>query len=394
MSAPPLHHGWVSFDHGQVTGLGRDQRPAGTVDLGDVALLPGLINGHTHLEFSRLAAPLGQPKGTLSDWVGDVLQYRAESPEGDGTADRQRAIAAGLEESAAAGIRLLGEIATIPWTLSERRPPYPEVIAFCEVLGLQPARQQQTWAAAEGLMSHPLRGVHFGISPHAPYSTGLGLVKQAVERSHSAAIPLAMHVAESPDELELIESDSGPFRAILERLGVWQPGLFPWKGGMNGLLRLLSKAHRTLVVHGNYLDSEQIAFLASQPTMTVVYCPRTHDYFGHAPHPIANLQQAGVRVILGTDSRASNPDLNLWNEVRFLAKKRTDLNPEALIRMVTIEAADAFARTDCGRLTVGATPGLIAVPTDADQIHDLWPSLCSAAPTPVANPSSRDFIGR
>jgi cytosine/adenosine deaminase-related metal-dependent hydrolase len=127
-------------------------------------------------------------------------------------------------------------------------------------------------------------------------------VQRAVDWSQRDRLPLAMHVAESPEELTLVEQGQGPFRELLERWELWDAPLFPWTDGIDGLLRQLASAHRALVVHGNYLTASQIAFLATQPQISVVYCPRTHAYFGHPRHPVAELQRAGVRVALGTDS--------------------------------------------------------------------------------------------
>ena len=75
---------------------------------------------------------------------------------------------------------------------------------------------------------------------------------------------------------------------------------------------MLATAHRALVIHGNYLAGDEIDFVAAhRERMSLVYCPRTHAYFGHEPYPLAEMLAAGVRVAVGTDSRASNPDLRL-----------------------------------------------------------------------------------
>jgi len=375
---PPLADGWIEWADGRILGLGRGTPPGPVRDLGDVALLPGLVNAHTHLEFSDLAAPLGVAGNPLPEWIAAVLRQRggaAATPEA-----KAAAIAGGLAESAAAGVRLLAEIATPPWPLPEPPAAGLEWIAFAELLGLQAGRQQQTWEAAERLPAEPGSAGSWGLSPHAPYSTSEAFVQRAVDWSRRDRLPLAMHVAESPEEIALVEQGQGPFRRLLRAWGLWEAQRFPWSAGITGLLRQLARAHRALVVHGNYLTAPQISFLASQPQMSVVYCPRTHAYFGHPPHPVAALQRAGIRVALGTDSRASNPDLQLWNEVRFLAEQRPDLPPETLLRMATLDAADALGRADCGRLQVGARPGLIALPTTASDAAALWPALCNATP--------------
>ena len=122
-----------------------------------------------------------------------------------------------------------------------------------------------------------------GLSPHAPYSVHPDLLAAVVELSNRHKIPVAMHLAESPEELELLRHGRGPLRSFLEELGAWDatavtPGSRPLD-----YLRLLARAHRALVIHGNFLDDEEIAFLAAADRMSVVYCPRTHDWFAPSP---------------------------------------------------------------------------------------------------------------
>ncbi len=108
-----------------------------------------------------------------------------------------------------------------------------------------------------------------------------------------------MHVAESREELELLAHGTGAFRQLLDGLGVWPPKTFT--AGMRPLdyLNRLAEAPRTLVIHGNYLDREEIDFLAARrATMSVVFCPRTHAYFAHERYPLARMLARGVNVAL------------------------------------------------------------------------------------------------
>ena len=112
-------------------------------------------------------------------------------------------------------------------------------------------------------------------------------------------------------------------------------------------LRLLASAHRALVIHGNYLDDEEIAFLgANAARMTVVYCPRTHDWFAHSPYPLEKMLAAGVAVALGTDGRGSSPDLSLLAEMRFAAQRHPAVRLDRILQMGTILAARALGWDD------------------------------------------------
>ncbi len=130
---------------------------------------------------------------------------------------------------------------------------------------------------------------------------------------------------------------------------------------------MLSEAPRSLVIHGNYLSAEEIAFLGKQrATMSVVFCPRTHKFFGHSEYPLIEMLAAGARVALGTDSRASNPDLNLLSEMRFVAEQFPNLAHEEILRMGTLRGAEALGLShDVGTLETGKLADLVALPCPA-----------------------------
>ena len=189
-------------------------------------------------------------------------------------------------------------------------------------------------------------------------------------------IPLAIHLAETPGELELLRDHTGELVEFLKSLGAWDAeNLFH---DLFEALGQLISAPRALLVHGNYLGDAEIQFIERKPHFTVVYCPRTHAYFGHSPHPWRRMQEKGIRVVLGTDSRASNPDLSIWREGRFLAERFPDVLPETLLRMLTIEGAAAFGiENDYGSLEPGKRARFALVPVGTattDNLRGLFDS--------------------
>jgi cytosine/adenosine deaminase-related metal-dependent hydrolase len=136
-------------------------------------------------------------------------------------------------------------------------------------------------------------------------------------------------------------------------------------------LHELSRAARTIVVHGNYLGDDEITFIATnRDRMSVVYCPRTHAYFQHSPYPLAELLRAGVNVALGTDSRASNPDLDLRKEIRITVDRHR-VNPELALRMGTINGAIALGLQHlCGSITVGKSANLTVIQLPSRRVAD------------------------
>jgi cytosine/adenosine deaminase-related metal-dependent hydrolase len=207
-----------------------------------------------------------------------------------------------------------------------------------------------------------------------------------------------MHLAESAEELELLATGGGPFRDLLEERSMWDASAIPRDSRPLDYLRELARAPRSLVVHGNFLAGDEIEFLAGRrATMGVAYCPRTHAYFGHAPHPVEAMLAAGVPVALGTDSRASNPDLNMLAELQFAARRHPRITPEAWLRIATLNGAIALGLGDeAGSLAPGKRADMIAVACGSQATAEPHAALVDASArvsrvwiggTPIAGPS-------
>lgn len=372
---PPIPRGWITVSEGRIVGVG--QEPAGDRrDLGDVAILPAFINAHTHLEFSNLEQPLGEPGMPFTEWIREVIRWRrAASEQSEGTDWRRDPIRKGLEESLRGGAVSLGEIATLPQAKSDGRYDTMQGVGFLELLGLADERHDELLAAARTHLatwqgSGPQQSA--GLSPHAPYTVGPKLVGSIATLAASTRAPVAMHLAETREELELLRSGRGPFRELLDDLGAWHSGVIPHDSSPLDYLKLLAKAGRSLVIHGNYLNRDEIAFAGQHnERMSVVYCPRTHAYFDHGRYPLREMWDWGVNIALGTDSRASNPDLNMLHEVRFVAQQHQDVPLENILRLATINAAKALGMAEMyGTLAPGKQADLIVIPISRNEHTD------------------------
>ena len=151
----------------------------------------------------------------------------------------------------------------------------------------------------------------------------------------NGGLPVAIHLAESEAEEELLTRHRGPFRIFLFELGAWDPTGLDRR--LDSILRLKWDAP-LLFIHCNYL-SPDTHFPANA---SVVYCPRTHAAFGHPPHPFHEFLKRGVRVCLGTDSLASNPDLDILAEAHFVHERYPDFPGDQLLRMITLSGAEAL----------------------------------------------------
>jgi cytosine/adenosine deaminase-related metal-dependent hydrolase len=354
VASPPLADGWLTVKRGRIVSLSTTP-PAGAwrVDLGNVMILPGLINAHAHLEFSLLEKPLGEPGQPLPDWIRQVIAYRRTSH-----VDRAAAVAAGMTESQRHGIALVGEIATGDWR-ADWYPPQRttdedqaarsavRLVLFHELIGFRSQAVADRAGEAQMRLAENTgqlpANVTLGLSPHAPYTVNPELLRQLVTLADQHGCPLAMHLAESPEEMELLQYGTGPMQQLLQDAGVWEEGVIPRGTTPSDYLRALSLGRsRVLAVHCNYFSADDMATAAAlRDRLSVVYCPRTHAYFGHARYPLAELLAAGVRVVLGTDGRCSNPDLNVLEEVRHVAAHHP-LPVHQVLEMVTLRAAEAF----------------------------------------------------
>jgi cytosine/adenosine deaminase-related metal-dependent hydrolase len=228
-------------------------------------------------------------------------------------------------------------------------------VVFREFLGLPEDRASGAWERLDRWLASRTATptCRPGASPHAPYSVRSSLFFAASTRG----VPVAVHLAETAAEQELLVLRRGPFVPFLRDLGVWAPeGLAE---DADHVLRLLHGTSPTLIVHGNYLSPDAVI----PPNASVIYCPRTHAAFGHPPHPFRDFLARGVRVALGTDGLASNPDLDLLAEARFLHTNYPDLPGAVLLRMATLAGAEALGWADeTGSLEAGKSADLAVVP--------------------------------
>jgi aminodeoxyfutalosine deaminase len=319
------------------------------VDLGDGLIVPGWVNAHTHLEFSDIQEPLGFPGIKFTDWIRKIVEQRFQSnssePDTDSASKKSLAIKRGLVESRQAGTQAIGEIATSPLDINDYTGADSRIVTRCffEQLGRDPLNYPNQASELTSFLSQNHRMFYPGASPHAPYSVSAPLFQQIQTISQSAATPVAMHIAETLEERELLEKASGDFVDLLTEFGIWNPHDFTGQLNILGILHELSKAEHALIVHGNYLNEMELDFIASHPkSMSIAFCPRTHRYFKHAHYPLQKMLDRKINICLGTDSRASNPDLDIFKEAQEVASSFPNLPPVEILKMATVNGRQAL----------------------------------------------------
>ena len=274
-------------------------------------LVPGLVNTHTHLELTHLAGK--NDESEFPRWIRRIRTLKEETPAEafDEAAER------GLRDCWAGGVTTVADTGDTGAVLRALHRLRGRGIAYHEVFGPDP---RQAAASMEKLTAevHALRRftnfqVGLGVSPHAPYTVSGPLYQAVAQFASRDGLPIAVHLAESREEVDFVRDGSGPFADALRGRGIpveaRQCSPVQYLEGL-GVLRL-----GTLCIHCVQLDASDIAALA-RTQVGVAHCPLSNTAHGHGTAPLAALRQAGVRVGMGTDSVASVGTLDLWAEAR------------------------------------------------------------------------------
>jgi cytosine/adenosine deaminase-related metal-dependent hydrolase len=363
----PIEDGWLRIERGRIAAIGRHAPPGPTektaiTDLGDSIILPGLVNAHTHLEFSDLERPL-DADGGLPGWIAKVVALRRARPTGDAAEARLvAALRMGLAESLSHGVTTIGEIATaVP------RGGYPlagpRLRIYREALGLS-----FSGGSVPGAIARDLDRLtdSAGISPHAPMTVSKALGKALLTEAARRDLPVTMHLAESLAELAYVTGGGGPFCDLFATLGAWPADRPPPVLPPSDWIGRLARVRRGSVVHGTFLgespDATALDRLARhRDRLAVAICPRTTKLLSGRLPPVRQFLAAGVRVAIGTDSRASNPDLSVLAEARELVGSGA-VSPAEALPMLSRDAAWALGYEHrAGSIAIGRPADLVVL---------------------------------
>ena len=362
IAGEPVHRGSVSVADGRIVDL-RGRVEAGAVDVGRAAILPALVNAHTHLELSHLRNAI-PPADRFIDWIRAMLARRREYPNPDDPRITSAA-GAGIEEARASGTGLIGDVSNTLVTAPLLREAGVYAHVFHELLGFNAADPVAIVRAARARADAATGDarVHVSLAPHAPYSVSPGLFDaiRADLDAHPRDVS-TVHLAESPDEVRFIADGTGPWRELLNDLGAWSETWTPAGASPVAYLdRLGFLDRRVLAVHGvqfGIADLERLRAL----DVTIVACPRSNRHVGVGPPPLEAFYAAGVRVAFGTDSLASVPDLNVFAELAEGRRLAPHVPARRLLEGATRTGAHALGFGDeLGTIEAGKRALLIAV---------------------------------
>ena len=368
ITGAPLLNGWCAVEHGRIAALGRagsslpfrDNAPL--VDLGAMAVLPALVNAHTHLELSWLRGRL-PPSTAFPEWVRLMLEIRArEAPPADVV---EATVRDAITEARASGTGAIGDVTNTLASVAPLRESRLRGVIFHELLRFAADGADDVLEAA--LLAEQRYGdaerFPVAMAAHAPYSVSPALFQgiRAV-LARTPFLPSTVHLGESPEEMELLASGTGSIRTLLEDLQAWDDGWVPPRcGPVEYLDRMKLLDHRLLAVHGTQLPDAELSRLAARGC-TLVTCPRSNRFVGAGEPPVGRFFAAGVSVAVGTDSLASNKDLNLFAELAELRRMAPTVPAGALLACATEGGARALrCQDDLGALEPGRAAALIAV---------------------------------
>jgi cytosine/adenosine deaminase-related metal-dependent hydrolase len=375
IAGPPIRDGWVAIEGGRISGVGQDAKSSpDDRDLGRVAIMPGMVNAHTHLELSHLRERVPASPDFVS-WIRTVVASRR--PDSDPQASHiVEGVQRGIDEAVRFGTAVVGDISNtlVPVALLACSPlagvVFYELIRFNapDPAGFvnQALRQVNALPSSDR--------VRISLAAHAPYSVSplvFRAIRQAVDGEALGAY--SVHLSESAAEVEFIKNGSGPWRAFLEDVGAWNPEWRPHGGSpveyVDACGFLGAKA---VVVHGVQMSAPDLARLATHDA-TLVTCPRSNVRTGAGIPPVARFYQSGVRVAIGTDSLASTPDLNVFAELAELRQLVPAVPASRLLESATRHGARALGfDADYGTIEAGKRARLLAVsvPDAADDVEE------------------------
>jgi cytosine/adenosine deaminase-related metal-dependent hydrolase len=319
----------------------------------DGILCPGFINAHCHVELSHLRGQVQKQAGFVG-FAKELLTKRSTFPPEEVAA----AIGAAEKEMLANGIVAVGDISNTAESFAQKEKGAMLYHTFIEVLALNPVMAEKVAASGIELMrSAPKPN---SLSPHAPYSVSPELLEIIGNSSHEENVPLTIHNQESLGESEFFKKRTGPMREFYEFLGLDISFFKPT--GLNSLrstLKLLPHNRNIILVHNTFTSAEDIRWSEFySKKLYWCFCPNANLYIENQLPDFKLFIDAKVKIVVGTDSLASNDALSLLDEMKVIAKTLPEIPLEQLLTWATKNGAEALNFSSLGTFEKNKKPGV------------------------------------
>jgi len=341
------------------------------IDLGERVLLPGLINAHCHLDYTCLCGKIPRER-SFTDWIRAINGQKAKlTPE-----DYLASINNGLTQAQQFGTTTIANLTAFPELVAQVQESI-RIWWFAELIDVRSrasVAENSTALSRQVSDANEIVGLaveklalpdHWGLAPHAPFTASASLYRRCEEVARRENILLTTHLAESHEEMEMFRDASGPLYQFMKEIGREMTDC----GYDTPLARFLGRLGDAslsgwIIAHLNELSESDFDLLReSQHKFSIAHCPRSRAYFRHMAFQLEKLQALGVNICLGTDSLASNDDLNLFAEMRAFQKEFPKVSPERILEMVTVNPARALLQEKTlGKIRPGFLADMIALP--------------------------------
>ena len=379
VTSPVIQNGSILINNGRIQFIGRENdcpevAPHQVSSYPNHLLMPGLVNAHTHLSLSNLK---NKTKGAICfvDWIKEIILHSNSMTD----LDEKDAVKKGIKKLISSGTTTIGDISGSGVSMELMRDMKLRGVVFLEIIGFKKSMKndQMNWIDRFLRLSKSNGQVTCGLSPHAPYSVSPQLIQSAYHLAKSEQLPLAMHIAETVDELEFIEKGEGALRRFLEDRGKWEPDWKPQKKSPIKYLESLNVLKGITGIHLNHMNEEDLKIIKKK-NMSVVYCPKSNQWFQRkGPYPLMKFLKNKINVAIGTDSLASNDKLNMFEELTLIKTDFPDINDKILLQMATINGAKALGLENVtGSLETGKKADIIALKINRDD--NIYKSIFSA----------------
>jgi aminodeoxyfutalosine deaminase len=367
MDGPPIENGAVATSNERIAAVGtfeqvRKEYSGEVIDLGERVLLPGLINAHCHLDYTVLRGRIPR-QGSFTEWIRAINSEKAGLLPQDYIAS----IHTGVAEAMRFGTTSIVNFEAFP----EIASAISSQIRIWWMGELIDVRAPQS---SRPLVTETVRKLkelpNWGLAPHAPFTASTDLYAQCAVVGATEAVPLSTHVAESAEEMQMFADASGDLYAFLNSIGRDMSDCRNQTSFSRFLGSVASKDGKAkpdlndwIIAHLNALTGTDFDLLQSiGPAFHIVHCPRSHRYFQHPRFPFNRLRALGFNISLGTDSLASNEDLNLFAEMQSFLAIHPEMPPQEMLRMVTVNPAAALGRAHLlGKIRESFSADLIAI---------------------------------
>jgi 5-methylthioadenosine/S-adenosylhomocysteine deaminase len=327
VEGPPIRDGAVAIDDsGLISAVGAREELGDGQHYDEAVILPGFVNAHTHLEYAVYAG-FGDGLG-FADWIGLHVQRKQRIDLEDMTAIARL----GALHCLRSGITTVGDCSFSGAAASACADLGLRGTIYLEVFGATDEPIHERFEPMRERIGDALSdNVRLGISPHALYTCAIDLYRAASE----IGVPVATHLAESDAETEFLRTGGGAWASFAEML-VPPPGTT----GIRALAEAGLLGANVIAAHCVKADEEEIALLAEHD-VAVAHCPRSNGMLGCGVAPLAELREAGIRVCIATDSPASTPSFDIFDEMRaaIVGARAREGRPDALTAADALELA-------------------------------------------------------